>query len=648
MLNSAAMLRLQNLSIRRGTKLLFAGADLVIHPGQRVGLTGANGSGKSSLFALILGELTPDAGDFFRPREWVIGHVAQETPADPRPAIEYVLDGDAELRAVEREIALAEQEQRGEQLALWHVRYETIGGYGARARAARLLDGLGFAPAEIERPVASFSGGWRVRLNLARALMCRSDLLLLDEPTNHLDLDAVIWLEDWLRGYPGTLLMVSHDRDFLDAVVGQVANIEQEKVSLYTGNYSAFERARAERLANQQAAFERQQREVAHIQSFVARFKAKASKARQAQSRLKMLERMELIAPAHVDSPFHFAFRPPEKTPRPLLRLEQAAVGYGDSPLLTRLGLSLAPGDRIGLLGRNGAGKSTLIKLLAGELRVLRGQREEAKDLRIGYFAQHQLEQLHPAHSPLEHLAQLAPQAREQELRDYLGGFGFAGPRAESPVAPFSGGEKARLVLALLVWQRPNLLLLDEPTNHLDLEMRHALTLALQDFEGAMVIVSHDRYLLRSACDQLLLVDDGRMDEFQGDLDDYPRWLAERRGRDAASDGAGEEPNGLAKAHSATARKDRKRLEAERRRQLQPLRERVRKLEQELERIAAEQGRLEGELADPELYSAGQAARLARLTKERAELDRRLAQTEEDWLSANEALEGLLAEEEAG
>jgi ATP-binding cassette, subfamily F, member 3 len=571
----------------------------------------------------------------------VIGHVAQETPADSRPAIEYVLDGDAELREVEREIALAEQQQRGEQLALWHVRYETIGGYSARARAARLLDGLGFAPAEIEQSVDSFSGGWRVRLNLARALMCRSDLLLLDEPTNHLDLDAVIWLEEWLRSYPGTLLLISHDRDFLDAVVGQIAHIEQEKVTLYSGNYSAFERARAERLANQQAAFERQQREVAHIHSFVARFKAKASKARQAQSRLKALERMEMIAPAHVDSPFHFAFRLPEKSPRPLLRLEGSSVGYGERRILNKVGITLSPGDRVGLLGRNGAGKSTLIKLLAGELSVQAGEREEARDLKIGYFAQHQLEQLHPQHTPLEHMMQLAPQTREQELRDYLGGFGFAGPRAESPVAPFSGGEKARLVLALLVWQRPNLLLLDEPTNHLDLEMRHALTLALQEFEGAMVIVSHDRYLLRSACDLLLLVDDGRVDEFQGDLDDYPRWLAERRSRDNA--GAGEAE---AKAHSATARKDRKRLEAERRRQLQPLRDRVRKLEQEMARSTAEQARLEGELADPELYTAGQAARLTQLTKEKAELDRRLEESEEAWLLASEELERLLAEEE--
>jgi len=636
------MLRFQNLSLRRGVKRLFGDADFVIHPGQRVGLTGANGSGKSSLFSLIRGELTPDAGDFHRPQGWVIGHVAQETPADPRPAIEYVLDGDAELREVEREIALAEQEHRGEQLALWHVRYETIGGYGARARAARLLDGLGFAPGEIEQGVDTFSGGWRVRLNLARALMCRSDLLLLDEPTNHLDLDAVIWLEEWLRSYPGTLLLISHDRDFLDAVVGQIAHIEQERITLYSGNYSAFERARAERLANQQAAYERQQREVAHIRSFVARFKAKASKARQAQSRLKMLERMELIAPAHVDSPFHFAFRPPEKSPRPLLRLEEAAAGYGERRILAKVGMTLSPGDRVGLLGRNGAGKSTLIKLLAGEVWLQAGQREEAKDLKIGYFAQHQLEQLHPEHTPLQHLMQLAPQAREQELRDYLGGFGFAGPRAEAPVAPFSGGEKARLVLALLVWQRPNLLLLDEPTNHLDLEMRHALTLALQEFEGAMVIVSHDRYLLRSACDLLLLVDGGRVEEFQGDLDDYPRWLAESRGRDHPVATDAED-----KAHSAAARKDRKRLEAERRKQLQPLRERVRKLEQEMERIAAEQGRLEGELADPELYTAGQAARLTRLSKEKAERDRRLEETEEAWLAANEELEGMLAEDGA-
>ncbi len=526
------MLQLDHLSLRRGPRLLIDDASAQIHPGQRVGLTGANGTGKSSLFALILGEFGPDAGSLQLPKDWVIAHVAQHTPADARPAIDYALDGDAELRHIEAQLIEAEQADDGHRLGQLHERMDHIGGYQARARAARLLHGLGFKPGEEERPVSDFSGGWRMRLNLAKALMCRSDLLLLDEPTNHLDLDAVIWLEDWLKRYPGTLLLISHDRDFLDNVVTQVAHIEQGRLTLYTGNYTAFERARAERLANQQAAFEKQQREISHMQAFVDRFRAKATKARQAQSRLKALERMTVIAPAHVDSPFHFAFKPPAKNPRPLLRLDEAAAGYGDTAIFSDARFSLNPGDRVGLLGPNGAGKSTLIKLLAGDLTPLAGERLAAQDLAIGYFAQHQLEQLHPAHSALEHLQQLDPKASEQSLRDFIGGFGFNGDRATCPVAPFSGGEKARLVLALLVYQKPNLLLLDEPTNHLDLEMRLALAEALQDFAGAMVIVSHDRHLLRVTCDQLVLVHGGRVREFDGDLDDYPAWLAQQQ-RDA-------------------------------------------------------------------------------------------------------------------
>ncbi|MEJ2529689.1 MAG: ATP-binding cassette domain-containing protein, partial [Gammaproteobacteria bacterium] len=438
------MLRFNQLSLRRGTRLLFSASSFTIHPGQRVGLTGANGTGKSSLFAMIKGEIHPDEGDFYRPKEWVIAHVAQETPADSRAAIEYVLDGDVELRQTELALADAEQAHQGELAAELHAHLDTIDGYSSRARAARLLNGLGFAPGEEERPVDSFSGGWRMRLNLARALMCRSDLLLLDEPTNHLDLDAVIWLESWLKSYTGTLLLISHDRDFLDAVANQIAHIEQGCITLYSGNYSAFERIRAERLANQQSSYERQQREIAHIHSYVERFRAKATKARQAQSRIKALERMELIAPAHIDSPFHFEFRQPLKTPHPLLKLEKASSGYGDSMILNGIELNLSPGDRIGLLGPNGAGKSTLIKLLAGELAVKSGERQTAQDLRIGYFAQHQLDQLRPEQTPMQHLLQIDPQAREQELRNFLGGFGFSGARADSPTAPFSGGEKAR------------------------------------------------------------------------------------------------------------------------------------------------------------------------------------------------------------
>jgi ATP-binding cassette subfamily F protein 3 len=631
---SAAMLRFDRLSLRRGVKPLFADASFIIHPGQRVGITGANGTGKSSLFALIRDQLHADAGDFYRPRDWVIAHVAQETPADPRQALDYVLDGDQELRQIERQLAQAELAHQGEKVAELHTRLDTIGGYTARSRAARLIHGLGFRPGEELHPVNSFSGGWRMRLNLARALMCRSDLLLLDEPTNHLDLDAVIWLEEWLKGYPGTLLLISHDRDFLDAVTSHIAHIEQERITLYSGNYSAFERIRAERLSNQQSAFEKQQREVAHIRSYVERFRAKATKARQAQSRLKALERMELIAPAHVDSPFHFSFRTPDKTPNPLLKLLESSAGYGERRILERVNLNLAPGDRIGLLGPNGAGKSTLIKLLAGELQPSGGKRETAQELKIGYFAQHQLDQLNPDDSALAHLLRLDPKATEQSLRDFIGGFGFAGERADSPVAPFSGGEKARLVLALLVYQRPNLLLLDEPTNHLDLEMRHALGLALQDFAGAMVVVSHDRHLLRTTTDQLLLVHGGNVDEFRGDLDEYPRWLADHRNADQR-----QEKNGGEVEHSAGARKERKRAEAERRRQLQPLRKAVEQYEKMLEQLTGKQHILETALADPGLYESGQKDKLKQLLADQSQLTRQQQQTEEAWLEACEALE---------
>ncbi len=630
------MLKLDHLALRRGPKLLFQDADLTIHPGQKVGITGANGSGKSSLFALIRGELHPDAGDCRLPGAWTIAHVAQETPATDRAAIDYVIDGDRELRQVEQALQASEANHDGHRVAELHARLESIDGYSARSRAARLMHGLGFASTQEQSPVRAFSGGWRMRLNLAQALMCRSDLLLLDEPTNHLDLDAVIWLEEWLRRYSGTLLLISHDRDFLDAVAGHIAHVERQGIQLYSGNYSAFELIRAQQLANQQSAYEKQQREISHIRHYVDRFRAKATKARQAQSRLKALERMELIAPAHVDSPFHFEIPAPEKNPNPLLRLERVAVGYGETPVLEGIGLSLSPGDRIGLLGPNGAGKSTLIKLLAGELSPLHGTCTRAKDLNLGYFAQHQLEQLRPADSPLAHLQGLAPEADEQSLRNFLGGFGFNGERVLEPVAPLSGGEKARLVLALLVYRRPNLLLLDEPTNHLDLDMRHALTQALQEFEGAMVIVSHDRHLLRTTTDQLLLVVDRKVDEFSGSLDDYPRWLAERRTPDEDKPAAG--------AHSAGARKDRKRLEAEQRKRLQPLREQLDKLESALEHLTARRAALESELAQPEIYEEGQKERLKTLLAEKAQVDQALSRTEEDWLAAGEALEAAQQE----
>jgi ATP-binding cassette subfamily F protein 3 len=626
------MLQLTQLAMRRGPRLLLEDASLQIHPGQKVGLIGANGSGKSSLFALILGEIGTDAGALHVPGDWVIAHVAQQTPSDLRASIEYVLDGDAELRELEGKIEIAERDNRGEELATLHGRYDVISGYAARSRAGQLMHGLGFSADDEQRAVNTFSGGWRMRLNLARALMCRSDLLLLDEPTNHLDLDAVIWLEGWLTAYEGTLLLISHDRDFLDNTVNRIVNIEHCRATLYTGNYSAFERVRAERLALQQAQHAKQQREVAHMQAFVDRFRAKASKARQAQSRLKALERLQTIAPAHVDSPFRFELREPEKLPRPLLRLDEVAAGYEDTEVLSNVRLTIAPGDRIGLLGPNGAGKSTLIKLLAGTLQPQRGEMDVARDLKAGYFAQHQVEQLHPEHSPLEHLAQIDPAARESDLRNWLGGFGFSGDTVFMPSEPFSGGEKSRLALALLVYQRPNLLLLDEPTNHLDLEMRQALVVALQDFAGAMVIVSHDRHLLRVSADTLLLVHDGGVSEFGGGLDDYPDWLAEQnRRRHPRVSGNGND--------GAIDRKTRKRREAAQRQLLAPLVKRMRSCDQELDALQSEKSRLEALLADPSIYEQGNSDALRDLLAEQAQNRALLKAAESRWLEACEDLE---------
>lgn len=629
---SCPMLHFQSLSLRRGNKLLFEDASFQIHPGQKAGITGANGTGKSSLFALLLGKLHVDAGDLKLPKEWVIAWVAQETPQDSRPAIEYVLDGDQELRRIEAQITQAEARDDGHELALLHGQFESIGGYQARSRGGQLLHGLGFKAGDEERPVTDFSGGWRMRLNLARALICRSDLLLLDEPTNHLDLDAVIWLETWLRRYPGTLLLISHDREFLDAVTDHIAHIEQGKLILYSGNYSAFERVRTEQLANQQAEHLKQQREIAHIQSYVDRFRAKATKAKQAQSRLKALERMELIAPAHVDSPFHFGFRPPEKNPNPLLRLDEAAAGYGGKAIVADVSMSISPGDRIGLLGPNGAGKSTFIKLLSGALPLLQGALETAQDLKIGYFAQHQVEQLQPEHSALEHLAQLDPNAREQELRNYLGSFGFMGDKALAKTAPFSGGEKSRLALALLIYQRPNLLLLDEPTNHLDLEMRQALASALQDFTGAMVIVSHDRHLLRVSTDVLLMVHGGQVREFDGSLDDYPAWLSAQNKADTPSNR--DQKTGI-------DRKRQKRNAAARRQALQPMKNRVAAAEKKLDQLHQRQQELEDLLTDTSLYELANKEQLKRLLAEKMRMDQQCETQEMHWLEASEALEEM-------
>lgn len=631
------MIQFRNLTLARGARPLIEGASLQIHPGHKVALTGANGTGKSSLFALLRGELHQEAGDLEIPPAWAIAHVSQEVPALPDAALEFTLDGDAELRAVERAIRKAEERHDGERLGELHARLSDIGGYAARARAAELMHGLGFDDSAFTRSVADFSGGWRVRLNLARALMCRSDLLLLDEPTNHLDLDAVIWLESWLKDYRGTLLLISHDRDFIDAVVDQVAQIENQRLTLYKGGYSDFERQRSERLAQQQSLYERQQREMAHLHSYIDRFRAKATKARQAQSRIKALERMELISAAHVDSPFHFDFRAPKSAPDPLLVLDDADAGYGSKAVLSKLALTLRPGERLGLLGRNGAGKSTLIKLLAGELPLHSGKRIEGKELSIGYFAQHQLEQLRPDESPLQHLMRIDPRTREQELRDFLGGFDFRGDMASTPCAPFSGGEKSRLALALLIWQRPNLLLLDEPTNHLDLEMRHALTLALQEYDGGVVLVSHDRALLRATCDRFLLVADGTATPFDGDLEDYKQWLAEQRGTTG---------NATEKiADKAALKIERAEAQANRQSRLAQRRTLLKESEQLEKKITgwqAERTALEQRLADPALYQ--DTAQLQTLLKRQAELNGWIEQAEVRWFELQESLEAIPAD----
>ena len=614
------MLSFFDVGLQRGTKVLFNQASFTISQGWQVGIAGVNGAGKSSLLALVMGELLPDRGECRLLPGNVIAHVAQETPAVNLAALEYVLAGDRELCDLRREIAAAEATQDGI-LGELHDRLAMIDGYSAESRAAKLLSGLGFSEASQKRSVASFSGGWRMRLNLAQALMCRSDLLLLDEPTNHLDLDAVIWLEGWLKDYPGTLLLISHDRDFLDAVTDHIVYLENQQARLYSGNYSDCEMARAEALAGQAASYQKQQREVAHIEEFVNRFRAKATKAKQVQSRLKALERMEKVAPVLVKSPFQFDFREPEKLAIPLLSLRRVSAGYGN-PLLLQVNLEFNPGDRVGLLGPNGAGKSTLIKILAGELAVLSGERKPHPNLKVGYFAQHQLEQLNLESSPFAHLRKVAPAASDQELRDFLGGFDFRGDRVLEPVRYFSGGEKARLVLALLVMQRPNLLLLDEPTNHLDLQMREALVQALQDFSGALVVVSHDRYFLRTVASDLVLVNAGRAETFAGDVDDYARWSTTRNN-----------PPKPAVVRPATSNESERRLRS--------LGRELAELEAKIAALSQEKAGLEVELAAPELYQSPDQDQISQLVERGAQVADLLENYEAKWLAKQEELEAL-------
>ena len=680
------MLNIQGLTVARGSRTLIGGAQAQLFPGQKAGLIGSNGCGKSSLFALLRGELQAEAGEAAMPPAWVVAHVAQETPALDCTALDYALDGDREYRSIQQAL---EVEQDGNELAELYQRFGEIDGYSAPARAQRLLAGLGFSQEASLRPVASFSGGWRMRLNLAQALMCRSDLLLLDEPTNHLDLDAVLWLETYLREWPGTVLVIAHDRDFLDAVVDQVWHVDAGKLTVYSGNFSRFERTRAEQLANQQSLYERQQRAVAHLQSYIDRFRAKATKARQAQSRIKALERLELVAAVRADQDFDFSFPLPSGSPSPLLVLDRCAAGYGDKVVLSNITLTLMPGARIGLLGRNGAGKSTLVKLLTGEAPPLAGERIEGRGLQVGYFAQHQLESLDGEASPLLHLRRIDGRAREQQLRDFLGGFRFSGERVDQAVDGLSGGERARLALALICWTRPNLLILDEPTNHLDMSMRDALTFALQEYEGAVVLVSHDRQLVRSSVEDLFLVEDGEVSVFDGDLDDYAARLAQRGSAKANTEGGlssraggknkqpqGHVPEGQAEsaveapalgakpktavrdgkpdaAGHSTAAETGKPGAVETRSQglskeqriakRRPLLRRLEAAEKALALLSTHQADCTNLLADSSLYKADRKLALQQAQQESERLKAEAERVEAEWLAAQEALE-LLAE----
>ena len=629
------MIELKNLTLQRGSKLLLDKANLTVSPQRRVGLVGRNGTGKSSLFALIKGEIAQDGGDVLLPAHWKLASVAQETPALDISALDYVLQGDGELQLFQTALHEAEAKNDGMKQAEYHAKLEEIDAYSAPARAAKLLSGLGFSQEEHGRPVKSFSGGWRMRLNLAQALMCRADLLLLDEPTNHLDLETVLWLENHLSGLPCTQIIISHDRDFLNATTTQTVELSDQKLTLYGGNYDFYQAERARRLAQQQAAYLKQQAQIKHLQSFIDRFKAKATKAVQAQSRMKALDKLERIAPAHFDSGFSFEFDSPAHLPNPLLQLDKADLGYGGDPVLHGIDLSLESGARYGLLGVNGSGKSTFIKTLAGELNVLSGRIVRSDKLNIGYFAQHQLDTLRPDQSPLWHIQKLSPDVREQEIRNFLGSFNFVGDVALQKTEPFSGGEKARLALAMIVWQKPNLLLLDEPTNHLDLDMRHALTLALQSFQGALIVVSHDRSLLEATTDSFLLIEQGRLKTFDGDLEDYRRYRLAQENAAAAPTASSQSQN----------RKDAKRVEAQIRQEKarlgKPLQQKISQAEKEIAALSEIQTACEAFLAQEDAYSDANKTKLQQTLAQLAETKVKLEKQEENWLAWQEELEQI-------
>ena len=633
------MIILEDIALRRGQKLLFSGASTTLQPGQKIALIGGNGCGKSSLFALLLEALQADAGDIRGLKGLRISHMAQETETSPLTARDYVIAGDAALFQTLQDLTSADAAGDYEQSAMLHQRIEELDGYSAERRAEQLLLGLGFQGEKMDAPMSAFSGGWRIRLNLARALMAPSDLMLLDEPTNHLDLDTTLWLQTWLQSYRGTLLMISHDRDFIDATCERTLEIARQALTACRGGYSDYERQRAEQMTQQQAQYEKQQRRIADIEDFVRRFRAKATKARQAQSRLKELERMQKVAQAHIDSPFSFNFPPPGKVSDPLLTLSDSALGHGEHRVLSKVSVSLSPGDRIGLLGKNGAGKTTLLKSLTGELPLIAGERTEGAHLQIGYFDQQQLEVLDLDASPFLHLQRLSPKARDQEILDFLGGFDFRGDRAKEAIRPFSGGEKARLALAHVVWQAPNVLILDEPTNHLDLDMRHALEVALQDYAGAIVLVSHDRHLLRNSVEQLLLVNGGTVEDYAGDVEAYEKWVLAANPTEVPKPAAHQMPA----TEDAGDRKARRQASADRRAQLQPLKKTIRQLEAKMEKGQQALDALQGQLADGDLYTQSVGDELADLLKQEGQLKRELEDIESEWLAHQEELEALEA-----
>tara|TARA_B100001079_G_scaffold224956_1_gene201942 strand:- start:839 stop:2776 length:1938 start_codon:yes stop_codon:yes gene_type:complete len=639
------VLKITDLSLRRGSRLLLEHVELDVFPGQRLGLTGANGSGKSSLFAVIAGRLDADQGNVTLPRGTLITEVLQETPDSTRTAIDYVIDGDESYRSLELKIAQAELDGNGTLLATLHSQMGDIDGFRVSARAGQLLHGLGFTATEQSQSVDTFSGGWRMRLNLARALMTRADLLLLDEPTNHLDLDAMVWLERWLTSYEGIVLVISHDREFLDRSVTRIAHIEGRTIQVYEGNYSLAEERRAAAIEIQNKQHLRQQKQVRHMRSYIDRFRYKASKAKQAQSRLKALQRLEIISPVHQENAFVFEFETPDHSPHQLLDLKGINAGY-DEAVLSNVNFRLSDGDRIGLLGRNGAGKTTLMKTLAAELPPLQGAYTGDSKLRIGYFAQQQLELLNPKWSPLDHLTDISHQQSDRSLRSFLGRFGFSGDAATEPVAIRSGGEKARLVLALIVYRKPNLLLLDEPTNHLDIQMRESISSALQSYSGCLIVVAHDRHLLRLVTDELWLIDDGTLRPFDGDLDDYVNWLRLRQKGTAKliedqTDGQSKNGKelGIKTQKKTRPSKSTRQERAKQRVKVKPLRDSLDRIEKEIDKATKVQQQLDQQLAEPEIYHEANRSQLRELLFDQARNAQLHQELEGRWLEASELLE---------